>query len=883
MAWRMTRTEAAMIAGTPVVYLAVVAWTWPRAQATFAMMALALAYPTAVFTVVLLRRAWIVRLSENFRPCRGTGLLGMGVLTGGLGLVGAAVAPADLAASVLAIGLIVAAVMYALGLLMLPGVAPSWTTRVGRLLDGLVIGSCLFFAAWTLIVAPLRGQGPGPRGMEPTLVVLVCYVLAAGLSTAVLAALRAVHHRRAAVRCAGGVGLALSGSTAVVVLSLLEAPDPALWGATTVWATGLAVLWTGVRRTRAAPSAPWTLRPPEGPDDASLLIGPIGWALVGAFHHVVTVGRFGFYTAMAGVAMLLAITAREWYASLNAHRSTARCTRRGMDFRCIAPGLGDVTVAVDTDQAVGWQSAAVARRLGVFERDVSGRSFLALIHPDDRERVIRCLGEASDGVLAGPWTVEFRLWDKAGRWRTTKATVTEYQAASETASLTMRVRDASVRGGPQQAPHHLAFTDSLTGLPNRRALCQAIEEKQRRAAAEPWVVLAIGLDGFKRINDVRGHDIGDAILVEVANRLRAALGDRDLVARIAGGEFAVLTVAEPDQARAMGTRLFALLTEPYRLAYGMEYLTVSIGIARGDGTSTVEEILRAADLALRHAKRSGRGRVEWFDESLEYQMLRRLTFEHELRGAIERGELDLAYQPIVALTDSRPVGAEALLRWRHPTLGPVNPAEFMPVAEDIGLITQIEEWVLHHGLRRLAQWRAEGRDVWLSVNISPHRLRSAGFVGDVAALLDIHRVPADRLVVEISERGMTGDAGELAAPLAALRALGTRTALDDFGAGYSSLAQLRRLPVDLLKIDQTLITDPVVPGGSGGSLSDVVVCLGQRLGMEVVAEGVEHPAQRELLTAAGCHFGQGHLFSRPLPAEHVEAYFDAPRRGNDVR
>src|SRR5690606_7208067 len=144
------------------------------------------------------------------------------------------------------------------------------------------------------------------------------------------------------------------------------------------------------------------------------------------------------------------------------------------------------------------------------------------------------------------------------------------------------------------------------------------------------------------------------------------------------------------------TRLFALLTEPYRLAYGMEYLTVSIGIARGDGTSTVEEILRAADLALRHAKRSGRGRVEWFDESLEYQMLRRLTFEHELRGAIERGELDLAYQPIVALTDSRPVGAEVLLRWRHPTLGPVNPAEFMPVAEDIGLITQIEEWVLHH-------------------------------------------------------------------------------------------------------------------------------------------------------------------------------------------
>src|SRR5690606_15209556 len=139
----------------------------------------------------------------------------------------------------------------------------------------------------------------------------------------------------------------------------------------------------------------------------------------------------------------------------------------------------------------------------------------------------------------------------------------------------------------------------------------------------------------------------------------------------------------------------------------------------------------------------------------------------------------------------------------------------------------------------------------------PHRLRSAGFVGDVAALLDIHRVPADRLVVEISERGMTGDARELAAPLAALRALGTRTALDDFGAGYSSLAQLRRLPVDLLKIDQTLITDPVVPGGSGGSLSDVVVCLGQRLGMEVVAEGVEHPAQRELLTAAGCHFGQG--------------------------
>jgi diguanylate cyclase (GGDEF)-like protein len=379
---------------------------------------------------------------------------------------------------------------------------------------------------------------------------------------------------------------------------------------------------------------------------------------------------------------------------------------------------------------------------------------------------------------------------------------------------------------------------------------------------------------MKGINDARGHEVGDTVLIEVARRLRASLPPDHMVARLGGDEFAVLTPESPPAARAAASRLLTAVGEPYRLAGGRTFLTASVGIAEFSPGATPDELLAGADLAMRRAKQLGRNRIERYDESLEFRLMRRGLLEDELRGADKRGELDLVYQPIMAVTTRRPVGAEALLRWRHPQLGTVLPGEFVPIAEQAGLISAVGDWVLHQSCRRLAGWLAEGRDLRVSVNVSPAQLYQPDFVCEVAAVLDAHEVPPDRLIVEITEDGVVEDVQRAVQQLAGLRALGVSTALDDFGTGHASLTYLRRLPIDALKVDRALVTEPAGHGIPVAPLADVVVRLGERLGMSVVAEGVETEQQLATLREAGCAMAQGYLFSKPVPAERAEAFFD---------
>jgi EAL domain-containing protein (putative c-di-GMP-specific phosphodiesterase class I) len=251
-----------------------------------------------------------------------------------------------------------------------------------------------------------------------------------------------------------------------------------------------------------------------------------------------------------------------------------------------------------------------------------------------------------------------------------------------------------------------------------------------------------------------------------------------------------------------------------------------------------------------------------------------MDMERELSGAIVRRELDLVFQPVVHLLDRRPVGVEALLRWRHPTLGTVLPTELMPVAEDLGIAADIGDWVLNTACRHLASWLAGGNDLWVAVNMSPHQLAGPDFVGRVNAALAAYRLPPDRLVVEVAEGRLGGDAPSVVTHLAGLRGLGVRTALDDFGAGHDSMAQLRRLPIDILKIDGTLVSEPGRRHGPTRPLIDVVVSLGRRLGMEMIAEGLESRSRLDEALTAGCRLGQGFLLGRPMPAEHLEAYLE---------
>ncbi|SDZ24956.1 diguanylate cyclase/phosphodiesterase [Asanoa ishikariensis] len=457
------------------------------------------------------------------------------------------------------------------------------------------------------------------------------------------------------------------------------------------------------------------------------------------------------------------------------------------------------------------------------------------------------------------------------------------------------VRNYAIRMQDREAHFkELAHTDPLTGLANRRGLLRALAEEVE--PDKPCVLLGLDLDGFKNVNDMRGHDVGDDVLVEVGQRLRMNLRPGDVAARLGGDEFAVLMWAKPHEALGAAERLLGVLNKPYEQQSGRVFLSVSIGVAGAETAADDTTLLQHADLALRYAKQRGKNRVERYHASYDQLLRRRTTIEHELRGAIDRGEVHLAFQPVVIMPSIRPVGAEALIRWHHPVLGAVRPDEFIPIAEECGMIAKIGAWVLHQACHQLSRWLADGHDVWVSVNVSPRELHAAEYVDQVADALRAHRVPPQRLVLEVTEQAVAIDLDELIKRLRALRAIGVRIALDDFGSGFSSLGQLRRLPIDILKIDHSLVaeTEPSVDHGlaplvtlaggiepsgkgktQGGPLVDIVVRLGHRLGLEVIAEGVTNQREQAAVQGAGCRFGQGQLFGWGVPAEHFEALLDA--------
>ena len=371
----------------------------------------------------------------------------------------------------------------------------------------------------------------------------------------------------------------------------------------------------------------------------------------------------------------------------------------------------------------------------------------------------------------------------------------------------------------------LAHTDPLTELANRRSFVQVLHEQV--VGGPPSAVLAIDLDGFKNVNDLRGHDVGDAVLVEVARRLRTNLRPNDIPARLGGDEFAVVLWLNPAEAAAAASRLRAVLSRPYEIGGSIVYLSASIGLTVSDGAADVPEVMRSADVALRFAKLRGKDRVEGYAEAFVTWLRRRNTVESSLRGAIEREELSLLYQPVVELPSCAVVGAEALLRWHSDELGSVSPAEFIPIAEGSGLIDDIGRWVMAEACRQLSRWIIDGHRLWLSVNVSVRELHRPDYADQVAALIRLHHVPADRLVLEVTEHAVAIDPDVLITTLAALRDTGLRIALDDFGAGYSVAGP----------------ATPAAGGHSEGGLLDRLAVAGRQRPRGRAARGRRRPAR----------------------------------------
>jgi diguanylate cyclase (GGDEF)-like protein/PAS domain S-box-containing protein len=449
------------------------------------------------------------------------------------------------------------------------------------------------------------------------------------------------------------------------------------------------------------------------------------------------------------------------------------------------------------------------------------------------------------------------------------------------------VRDITLQKLNEDRIRRLAYFDTLTGMPNRQSFLERLDDELLRARRQGRVValLFLDLDGFKRVNDTLGHSVGDQLLQAVADRLKERLRGGDFVARPAldgsgthlarlGGDEFTVVLSHLEDAQVVGLiadRLQAILGLPFHIGAQEVTVTSSIGIALfpgdGDDAST---LLKHADTAMYHAKALGRNNWQLYDRSLTTAAVRRLALENDMRKGIERDEFRLFYQPQVLAADGTIVGVEALLRWQHPEHGLVSPGEFIPVAEDSGLMVPLGEWVLRTACRQLVAWQERGAAVpRVAVNVSATQVRGADFIGTVASIIDETGIDANRLELELTESILMDPDMRRIEGLSRLRARGVHFSIDDFGTGYSSLSYVKRFPISMLKIDQSFVRGLPESANDAG-ITTAIIAMARSLGLEVIAEGVENSQQADFLRRAQCDKLQGYLFSRPLPPDEVE-------------
>ena len=590
------------------------------------------------------------------------------------------------------------------------------------------------------------------------------------------------------------------------------------------------------------------------------------------------------------LAVLILIRTLVWVA--DTARLTRRVVRTEAWFRTLVHSAADVTMVLDHRSRITWSSGAGRGPATWTPRDLAGRDLADVVHAEDRAELARVLAGATDPVQARGQVLRLRTRD--GGWRAFETVrvvpSAELQADpggdgpddGDHRGLVLHLRDVDERRSSELELHRLAYTDHLTGLPNRARLMAALASARSRAAeGRPSCLLLLDLDGFKAVNDVAGHEAGDLLLVEVAARLRATVRDRDLVGRLGGDEFAVLVAAGLEEATALAERIVLELRDVHRsvptgggdpdLVFDV---SCSVGVTELDPADDVPGTVRSADLALRAAKAAGKDCVRCHGEAADPVTGRRTRLARDLPDALARGEMRVVYQPVVGLVERRVLGLEALLRWQHPVLGEVSPEEFVPLVEDDGLIVPLQRWVLDEATTALARLTGQGRDLRMGVNISVRHLQAGCLVPDVVAALGRTGLAPDRLMLEVTESLFIGERDRTGGDLTTLHDMGVVISLDDFGRGYSTFAYLARLPVDVLKMDREFLAG-IEDDERGAALVHSVISLGRRLGIDVVAEGVETPGQLAALQRLGCRYLQGFLLGRPTEVAELAGMIDA--------
>lgn len=529
-------------------------------------------------------------------------------------------------------------------------------------------------------------------------------------------------------------------------------------------------------------------------------------------------------------------------------------------------GLWDWDIAEDRLYLSGrwYEMLGVAGDDGVY----GVQRWLDRVHPEDAPAVRAELELHRDG-RAGHFQTEFRIRHGDGTWRWFDARgVGVRDEAGTVIRMAGSQTDITARKSAEAQLVHDAFHDALTGLPNRALLADRLEQvltNSRRHRKDTFALLYLDLDRFKVVNDTLGHAAGDELLQRAAARLAAPLRQGDTVARLGGDEFAIVlpNVGARDIAKVV-ERVQAAVSRPIRIGTRELATTASIGVVLGPGAYTeAAEILRDADIAMYRAKAQGPGRYAVFDEAIQEHTVAQLELEADLRGAVERGELRLEYQPILSLVSGRLVGFEALVRWEHPGRGLLAPADFVALAEESGVIVPIGEWVLREAAVQAAAW---GGGLTVNVNVSGRQLAHPKFAAHVAAALVASGLEPGRLQLEITESVLLRDPDAAIEVLEALREMGVQLYLDDFGTGYSSFTYLHLFPIDAVKLDRSFV-HRMDEDTRNDAIVRALLAMAQSLGLLVVAEGVERTEEAEHLLELGCPFGQGYLFSRPLTRE----------------
>ncbi|HXK10781.1 MAG TPA: EAL domain-containing protein [Vicinamibacteria bacterium] len=577
-----------------------------------------------------------------------------------------------------------------------------------------------------------------------------------------------------------------------------------------------------------------------------------------------------------GVALTGAVLARQVVAVRAGARLAAERAARANEarFRSLVENASDMILVVGDDARIRFHTPSAERFFGLARDGIDGASLLELVHPEDREVAQALVGEALSvpGKTAG---AEWRVRRDGAGWQYVEARATTATGDPSLTGAILTLRSVHERKVLEERLAYQAFHDPLTNLANRVLFTDRLEHALQlaRRAARPVSLVFVDLDDFKNVNDSLGHAAGDQLLVEVARRLLGCVRAGDTAARLGGDEFAVLVEegGGVEIAIQVAERLQHAVRLPFAVAGREIVLGASLGIASSEPGETAGDLLRNADVAMYRAKRSGKGQVVRFEAGMQAAVRERLELEGDLRGAVERGELALVYQPIVALATGRVVGAEALLRWDHPRRGRLRPAEFFPAAESAGLMAAIETWVVEEACRRAGEWPTidePGQLPLLSVNVSALLLAAPRLAPMVERAVAESGLPSGRLVLEITEGAAVEDVPTTFRAMRRLRATGVRLALDDFGTGYSSLSYLGQMPVDVLKLDKRFV-DGVAAGSNGHLLTRGILDLARALGKLVVAEGIERPEQAARLREYGCTLGQGFLFARPVEADEM--------------